>query len=74
MVIINSFEEYQAYTGKEIGSSDWHKIDQDQINRFADATLDHQWIHTDKERAENEGPYKATIAHGMETDRRYPQC
>jgi acyl dehydratase len=67
MVIINSFEEYQAYTGKEIGSSDWHKIDQDQINRFADATLDHQWIHTDKERAENEGPYKATIAHGYLT-------
>lgn len=49
MVIINSFEEYQAYTGKEIGSSDWHKIDQDQINRFADATLDHQFIPTKKE-------------------------
>ncbi len=44
MVIINNFEEYQAFEGKEIGASNWHKIDQAQINRFADATIDHQWI------------------------------
>ncbi|WP_448138491.1 MaoC family dehydratase [Sphingobacterium siyangense] len=67
MVIINSFEEYKTYEGKLIGVSNWHTIDQEQINRFADATLDHQWIHTDKEKAENEGPFKSTIAHGYLT-------
>lgn len=67
MVIINSFEEYKAYEGKLIGVSDWHIIDQEQINRFADATLDHQWIHVDKEKAVSEGPFKSTIAHGYLT-------
>ncbi|NIG54635.1 MaoC family dehydratase [Chitinophaga sp. Cy-1792] len=67
MVIINSFEEYSTYLGKELGVSDWHTIDQEQINKFADATLDHQWIHTDVERAKSEGPFKATIAHGYLT-------
>lgn len=67
MVIVNSFAEYQAYEGKEIGSSQWHKIDQEQINKFADATLDHQWIHVDEEKAKNEGPFKSTIAHGYLT-------
>ena len=47
MVIINNFDEYKAFEGKEIGKSDWHIITQEQINRFADATLDHQWIHTE---------------------------
>jgi len=67
MVIINNFEEYQAFEGKVIGASNWHKIDQQQINRFADATLDHQWIHIDEEKAKNEGPFKKTIAHGYLT-------
>lgn len=67
MLVINNFEEYQSYLGKELGVSKWHKIDQNQINGFADATLDHQWIHVDKERAEREGPFKATIAHGYLT-------
>ncbi|WP_449437658.1 MaoC family dehydratase [Pedobacter steynii] len=67
MLIINSFEEYQSHLGNELGVSNWHKIDQEQINKFADATLDHQWIHVDKEKAENEGPFKATIAHGYLT-------
>ncbi|MFC3560567.1 MaoC family dehydratase [Pedobacter jamesrossensis] len=67
MLIINSFEEYQSHLGKELGISQWHKIDQDQINSFADATLDHQWIHVDCVRAENEGPFKATISHGYLT-------
>lgn len=67
MLIINNFEEYQSYVGKELGVSNWHKIDQEQINKFADATLDHQWIHVDKEKAESEGPFKATIAHGYLT-------
>ncbi|OJV55355.1 MAG: acyl dehydratase [Bacteroidetes bacterium 43-16] len=67
MVIINSFEEYKSHEGKVLGVSQWHKIDQQQINRFADATLDHQWIHVDEERAENDGPFKSTIAHGYLT-------
>jgi acyl dehydratase len=67
MLIVNSFEEYKSYLGKELGVSQWHKIDQQQINKFADATLDHQWIHVDQERAQTEGPFKATIAHGYLT-------
>lgn len=67
MLIINNFEEYKSHLGKELGVSNWHKIDQEQINKFADATLDHQWIHLDQEKAKNEGPFKATIAHGYLT-------
>ncbi|MBF0598113.1 MaoC family dehydratase [Faecalibacter rhinopitheci] len=67
MVIINNFEEYKSYEGKEIGSSNWHLIDQDEINKFAAATLDHQWIHTDPEKATTQGPFKSTIAHGYLT-------
>ena len=67
MVVVNSYEEFEAFLGKEIGLSQWHTINQEQINKFADATLDHQWIHTDKEKAEKEGPFKATIAHGYLT-------
>lgn len=67
MVVVNSYEEFESYLGKEIGLSNWHTIDQAQINKFADATLDHQWIHTDEERAKNEGPFRATIAHGYLT-------
>ena len=67
MVIINNFDEYKSNEGKILGISNWHKIDQEQINRFAEATLDHQWIHVDKERVESEGPFKSTIAHGYLT-------
>ena len=67
MVIIKSHEEFASYLGKELGVSSWHKITQEQINAFADATLDHQWIHTDPERAKKESPFKATIAHGYLT-------
>lgn len=66
-VIIKSFEELQALTGKELGVSGDLKITQEQINKFADATLDHQWIHTDPERAKKESPFKDTIAHGYLT-------
>lgn len=67
MIKISSHDEFAAYQGKELGISDWHKITQTQINQFADATLDHQWIHVDTERAKNESPFKATIAHGYLT-------
>ena len=67
MVVITNFEEYKSYEGKVVGISNWHRIDQQQINTFADATLDHQWIHVDNERAKNDGPFKSTIAHGYLT-------
>jgi len=63
-LIINSYKEFEQYVGKELGTSDFHQITQEQINQFADATLDHQWIHVDTERAKSESPFGATIAHG----------
>jgi len=63
-VIINSFAEFEKYTGLEMGVSGYIKITQEQINQFADATLDHQWIHIDPDRALKESPFKTTIAHG----------
>jgi acyl dehydratase len=63
-VIINSFSEFEGYIGKDLGISDWVRIDQARINQFAEATFDHQWIHTDAKRAETESPFKKTIAHG----------
>jgi len=62
-LIINGFTEFQQYVGKELGASQFIKVTQEQINKFADATLDHQWIHTDPVRAAT-GPFKSTIAHG----------
>ena len=66
-LIINSYEEFEAIVGKEIGVSDFQKVTQDQINLFADATFDHQWIHIDTERAAKESPFGTTIAHGYLT-------
>jgi len=65
--IINSFDEFAAFAGQEIGTSEYVKLTQEQINQFADATLDHQWIHTDNNRAATESPFKKTIAHGYLT-------
>jgi len=67
MVVIKSYAEFETHVGKEIGVSNWHQITQEQINKFADATLDHQWIHVDVERAKTESPFKTTIAHGYLT-------
>lgn len=66
-LVINSFEEFSEYVGKEMGVSEYLKISQEQISKFADATLDHQWIHIDAERAATESPFKKTIAHGYLT-------
>lgn len=63
-LIINSYDEFESYLGKELGVSDYHTITQDQINKFAEATLDYQWIHVDSEKAKKESPYGGTIAHG----------
>ena len=67
MVVIKNHAEFESYLGREIGVSSWHKITQEQINKFADATLDFQWIHIDTERAKIESPFKKTIAHGYLT-------
>ncbi len=66
-LVVNSYDEFAALEGKELGVSDWLQIDQERINRFADATLDHQWIHVDADRAKKESPYQSTIAHGYLT-------
>jgi acyl dehydratase len=62
--IINSYSDFEKFSGKLVGISDYYTITQDQINMFADATMDHQWIHVDPKRAKTESPYKTTIAHG----------
>jgi acyl dehydratase len=59
-------QDLQAQVGREIGLSDWISVDQQRIDLFAQATGDHQWIHTDAERAQA-GPFGATIAHGFLT-------
>lgn len=66
-LIINSYDEFEQYLGKEIGVSDYLEIPQERINQFADATLDHQWIHVDTERAKVESPFHSTIVHGYLT-------
>ena len=66
-VIINSLADFMALEGKDLGTSDYLKITQEQINKFAEATLDHQWIHTDPERAKKESAFGGTIAHGYLT-------
>ncbi len=65
--IFNCHDDFEALTGQEVGVSDYTQVTQEMINRFADATHDHQWIHTDPERAALESPFKATIAHGYLT-------
>lgn len=64
MLVINNFIEYKALEGQMVGFSDWHTISQEQINKFSEATLDDQWIHTNKERSAIESPFKSIIAHG----------
>ena len=59
-------EALVEYVGQSLGQSEWFQIDQDRINRFADATLDHQFIHVDPEKAKHT-PFGGTIAHGFLT-------
>jgi acyl dehydratase len=66
MRIFTTAEQLQQAVGEELGTSDWVLIDQARVDRFADATDDHQWIHVDTERAA-QGPFGATIAHGYLT-------
>jgi acyl dehydratase len=66
MIVVSSYDEFEKYVGQDMGCSDYTQVTQEQINKFADATLDHQWIHTDPEKAKN-GPFGTTIAHGYLT-------
>ena len=66
-LIINNYEEFAAMLGKRLGESDYVELSQERINLFADATLDHQWIHVDVAKAKEESPFKTTIAHGYLT-------
>lgn len=65
-IIIGSHAEFEKFLGEEIGVSEYLEITQEQINKFADATLDHQWIHIDPEKAKT-SPFGSTIAHGYLT-------
>ncbi|GAB2995298.1 MaoC family dehydratase [Mycobacterium bourgelatii] len=66
MRTFESVAELTAAAGETIGQSDWVTITQEEVNLFADATGDHQWIHVDPERAKD-GPFGTTIAHGFMT-------
>ncbi|MFQ6227062.1 MaoC family dehydratase [Nocardia sp. NPDC002869] len=66
MRIFQGIAELEAAVGSHLGYSEWHTITQAQINAFADATGDHQWIHVDTEKAAG-GPFGTTIAHGYLT-------
>jgi acyl dehydratase len=65
--VFSDFDDLKSAVGSEIGVSDWMQVTQEQIERFADATGDDQWIHVDLERAKRELPGKTTIAHGLLT-------
>ncbi|OLT38542.1 dehydratase [Saccharomonospora sp. CUA-673] len=64
--VFADLDSFVAVAGQHLGRSQWHTITQDQVDLFADATLDHQWIHIDPERAAA-GPFGAPIAHGFLT-------
>jgi len=61
------FKDVKSMVGKELGVSEWHLVTQEEINKFADATHDHQWIHIDVERAKKESPFGGPVAHGYYT-------
>jgi acyl dehydratase len=64
--VFDGLDEFVAATGSQLGPTDWLPVEQDRVNKFADATDDHQWIHVDPEQAAN-GPFGGTIAHGLLT-------
>jgi len=63
---VNGIDKFHDLLGQHLGYSEWHVVTQDQVNLFADATGDHQWIHVDPERAKD-GPFGGAIAHGYLT-------
>src|SRR5688572_3110830 len=63
-VRVEGMEELRELIGQELGPTQWVEITQEDIDRFADVSRDHQWIHVDRERAAKESPYGTTVAHG----------
>lgn len=72
MKIFASLQDLGASVGQDVAISDWVRVTQEQINLFAQATGDHQWIHSDVEKAQS-GPFGTTIAHGFLTLSLLPQ-
>ncbi|NIH84057.1 MaoC family dehydratase [Amycolatopsis granulosa] len=66
MRVFSGLDELTRAVGETLGTSEWHTVTQEQVNTFADATGDHQWIHVDVEKAK-QGPFGAPIAHGFLT-------
>jgi acyl dehydratase len=66
-ITVDGVEGVKSLIGKDLGTTDWVEITQEQVNLFADATGDHQWIHVDPERATRESPFGGPIAHGFLT-------
>ena len=64
---VRGLDELERLAGQEVGASAWLTITQELVDRFADATFDHQWIHCDVERARRESPYGGPVAHGFLT-------
>lgn len=73
MLTVKNLTELATLAGQSLGTTDYIPITQEMVDRFAEATGDYQWIHTDPERAANESPYKTTIAHGFLTLSLAPQ-
>jgi acyl dehydratase len=67
LVKVETLDALRNLSGEELAVTTWFEVRQERIDRFADATGDHQWIHVDRERAQRESPYGATIAHGFLT-------
>jgi acyl dehydratase len=65
--ILDSPDSLKDLVGQELAVTDWFTVTQERIQQFADATLDHQWIHIDMERARRDSPFKAPVAHGFLT-------
>ena len=65
--ILDTPQDLKNLIGQELPPTDWFTLTQDRINKFAEATEDHQWIHLDEPRAKKESPFGATIAHGFLT-------
>lgn len=72
MKTFQTYSDLAACAGQDVAVSEWITVTQQQVNQFADATGDHQWIHVDVERARS-GPYQGTIAHGYLTLSLLPQ-
>src|ERR1700733_5271264 len=67
MALVTTLEELTGFSGREIAVTEWFEMTQERIDKFADATEDHQWIHIDHERAQRESQHGTTIAHGFLT-------